>query len=70
MDVSVLDFVFQVQAARDVSDGREVYHVRADRVLDVDGESVAEVQQAWAVCRVLDECFEQICLAEAITVCP
>ena len=70
MDVSVQDFVFQVQATRDVSDGREVYDVRADRVVDVDGVSVAEVPQAWALRLVLDECLEQICLVEVITVCP
>jgi hypothetical protein len=70
MDVFVLNFVFQVQATHDVSDGREVYDVRADRVLDVDGVSVAEVQQARADRRELDECLEPICLVEAITVCP
>ena len=52
-----------------MSDGRDVYDVRADRVLDVDGVSSAEVQQARADRRELDECLESICLVEAMTMC-
>jgi hypothetical protein len=40
-----------------------------DRVLDVDGVSLAEVQQTRADRRELDECLESICLAEAAIVC-
>ena len=60
-DVFALNFVFQIQATRGVSYGRDVNDVRADRVLDVDGESLAEVRQSRADCRELDECLESIC---------
>ena len=41
-DVFALNFVFQIQATSDVSYRRDVDDIRAGRVLDVDGESLAE----------------------------
>ena len=71
LDVNEAIAMIAVFDVIDVIDVNNVIDVNAMlSVVDVDGVSVAEVLQAWAVRRVLDECLEQICLVEVITVCP